>query len=268
MKRNIFFVDSFTATPFKGNPTSVCVTDRLPAVSEMQAIASELNLPVTAFISPAKKSGHFDIRYFTPVTEIPACGHATLASSKIAMMQEKTVTITFITRQGLNLKAVAQQDYILMRYPRFEWQKSNPEKETLDSLGIFSFLAAAYSPELETLFIEMDSADELRKIQPDYLRMKKSSDIIKEVVITCASDEAEFDYLLRSFCPWIGIDEDPVTGSVHSVLGSYWQHELKKNVLRAYQASQRGGEILINAFDDRIEIGGQSVIIMRGEMDC
>ncbi len=267
MKSNIFFVDSFTAIPFKGNPTSVCFIDDLPTEASMQAIAAELNLPVTAFISKTKAAGHFDIRYFTPVTQIPACGHATLASSRIAMMQEKIEKVTFTTIEGLNITAVSKQDNILMSYPRYEWKESKPEKETLNSLGISSYRSVAFCPELETLFIEMESADELRKIQPDFLRMKKSSDLIIEVVITCVSDDPGFDYLLRSFCPWIGIDEDPVTGSVHSVLGSYWQQQLNKDIFKAYQASWRGGEILVNAFDDKIEIGGKVVIIVKGEMN-
>jgi predicted PhzF superfamily epimerase YddE/YHI9 len=86
------------------------------------------------------------------------------------------------------------------------------------------------------------------------------------VVITSISDDANFDYFLRSFCPWIGIDEDPVTGSVHSVLGNFWKQRLHRQNMNAYQASARGGELLIRAFDDRVEIGGEAVVILTGEM--
>jgi PhzF family phenazine biosynthesis protein len=267
MQFNIFFVDTFTATAFKGNPTSVCCFDTLPGAATMQDVAAELNLPVTAFISKKNGPGDYDIKYFTPVTEIPACGHATLASARIAMMQDKTGMVNFTTAQGLAINAVSKNDHILMSYPRFAWKESKVEKETFESMGIPGCRSVAYAAELESLFIELENGDMLRKVQPDYLRLKKSSDLIKEVVITSVSDDPRYDYLLRSFCPWIGIDEDPVTGSVHSVLGSFWQQRLNKNVLKAYQASQRGGELLINAFNERIEIGGQSVIVMQGQMN-
>lgn len=264
MQFDVYFVDTFTDKAFKGNPTSVCYFDKLPNAATMQDIAAELNLPVTAFI--CKNNGYYDLKYFTPVTGIPACGHATLASAKIVMMQEDSGMVNFITAQGLEIKAISKDDHILMSYPRFEWKETKAQKETLDSMGITNFRSIAFSAELESLFIELENGDMVRKIQPHFPRLVKSSDIIKEVVITSTSDDPQYDYLLRSFCPWIGIDEDPVTGSVHSVLGSYWQQKLNKNVLKAYQASQRGGELLINAFDNKIEIGGKSVIVMKGQM--
>ena len=101
MTLNIFFVDTFTATPFKGNPTSVCYSDTLPDTATMQAVAAELNLPVTAFIAN-KKPGEYDIKYFTPITEIPACGHATLASARIAMMNDGEGKLVFHTIQNLH----------------------------------------------------------------------------------------------------------------------------------------------------------------------
>jgi PhzF family phenazine biosynthesis protein len=266
MTLNIFFVDAFTATPFKGNPTSVCHIDQLPDAATMQAVAAELNLPVTAFIAK-RRAGQYDIRYFTPITEIPACGHATLASARIALMNDESGKLIFHTIQNLAITAFPHQENILMSYPRYEWKKSTVENETLQSLGISEYRAVAFSAELETLFIELQRGDTVRKIQPDYRRLEKSSQSIKEVVITAASDDPQYDYLLRSFCPWIGIDEDPVTGSVHSVLGSYWQQQLNKGSLKAYQASQRGGELLVNAYDDKIDIGGKSVIVMKGEMN-
>ena len=265
MKLSVFFVHAFTAIPFKGSPTSVCYADTLPGPQAMQHIAAELNLPVTAFI--CKRTHYYDIKYYTPITETPACGHATLASARIAMMMDNASSITFKTMQGLTINANSKQDHISMGYPRYVWKEAKAEEETLASLKITSYRSVAFSPELETLFIELESADTLRKIQPDYRRLEKSSNLIKEIVITSASDDPQFDYLLRSFCPWIGIDEDPVTGSVHSVLGSYWQQRLNKKVLKAYQASDGGGELLINALDDSIEIGGKTVVVMKGEMN-
>lgn len=165
MRLNIFFVDTFTATPFKGNPTSVCYTDTLPGAATMQSIAAELNLPVTAFIAK-RKAGGYDIKYFTPITEIPACGHATLASARIAMMNDDEGKLTFHTIQNITITAFSQQDDILMSYPRYEWKKSGVENETLKSLGLDEYRAAALSPELETLFIEVHNGEALKKYNP------------------------------------------------------------------------------------------------------
>lgn len=268
MRSDIFYVDSFASTPFTGNPTPVCYTNTGLQPETMQSIAAELNLPVTAFITKRnQQAGEYDIHYFTAIAEIPACGHATLASARIAMMYDKTDKVIFHTAEGLAIAAIAKEDVIMMSYPRYEWRSTTVDKETLASLGISTYRSAAFSPELETLFIELESADQVRKIQPDFPRLTKSSNTIMEVVITAASDDPKYDYLLRSFCPWIGIDEDPVTGSVHSVLGAFWQQRFNKTDLRAWQASARGGELRINAFEDRTEIGGATTIILKGEIN-
>ena len=266
MIATIFFLDTFTTKAFTGNPTPVCCSNSHLDKPVMQSIAAELNLPVTAFVFKKEKASHYDIQYFTPITEIPACGHATLAAARVLMQADNVSQLTFHTGRGLAIDAYLKDDAIMMSYPRYEWQKSDVAMETMKSLGIDTYKSAAFSPELETLFIELDNGDLLRKIQPDFIRLTNSSDHIKEVVITSAPDSPQYDYLLRSFCPWIGIDEDPVTGSVHSVLGPYWQQRSNKSNLTAYQASARGGVLLINAFDNRVDIGGHSVIIMKGEM--
>ena len=153
-----------------------------------------------------------------------------------------------------------------MTYPAYAMEEQVVNAELLAALHLNDYKTAGYSEDLETLFIELESAESLRNIQPDYQRLVKSSEVIKEVVITSVSDNANFDYYLRSFCPWIGIDEDPVTGSVHSVLGNFWKKRLHKEFMNAYQASPRGGKLVIRAFDDHVKIGGEAVVILTGEI--
>jgi PhzF family phenazine biosynthesis protein len=234
----------------------------------MLSIANEINFPVTAFIK--KKQGEiatYDIRYFTPITEIPACGHATLAASKSVSLQQGAGNAwEFHTVTNISIKTFVEANRILMTYPVYVMEEQVINAELLAALDLNDYKTAGYCEDLETLFIELESAESLRKIQPDYRRLVKSSKVIKEVVITSVSDNANFDYYLRSFCPWIGIDEDPVTGSVHSVLGNFWKKRLHKEFMNVYQASPRGGELVVRAFDDHVKIGGEAVVILAGEI--
>ncbi|MGB8194750.1 MAG: PhzF family phenazine biosynthesis protein [Chitinophagaceae bacterium] len=251
-----YIIDTFTSERFRGNPTAVCCVDKNVQAGVMQSTATELDLPVTAFIARRDMPEEYDIKYFTPTTEIPACGHATLAAAKTAGIAHGVETPVFHTINNIAIKAIAEGDAIMMSYPVYQLQPFIMNDDLLKSLGLNNYKSAGYCSELEALFIELD-AETLRKVQPDYTAMVRSNDMIKEVVLTSESDEKEYDYLLRSFCPWIGIDEDPVTGSVHSVLAGFWKERLNKHALVACQASERGGEILVRNYNDRIEIGGR-----------
>lgn len=270
MKLSTWFIDTFTSTPFKGNPSWVCLIEEELSSDVMQSIANELNCPVTAFIK--KKPGtnnSFDIRYFTPITEITACGHGTLASAKFVVHQQSAGNaFVFHTVNEVAIRTVMNEDgTIMMTYPAYKLEDWVVDDRLVAALGLGNYKTVGYSQDLETLFIELESVEALRTIQPDYQKMVASNDEIKEVVITCASNTPEFDYYLRSFCPWIGIDEDPVTGSVHGVLGNFWKKRVHKEKMSAHQASPRGGNLVIRAFDDRVEIGGSAVILLKGEMN-
>ncbi|HEX6181228.1 MAG TPA: PhzF family phenazine biosynthesis protein [Chitinophagaceae bacterium] len=262
MQIDTYIIDSFTATPFKGNPTSVCYTQSAIRERDMLAIANELNQPVTAFIQQIKP-GEYSIRYFTPITEIPACGHGTLGAARAASLESGLNNVVFNTKEGVVIHATIDDDLVMMTYPKYEMQPFKVTKAILKSLPLDAFKSAGYCRELECLFIETD-ASRLRSIKPDYRKMVQSTNAIVEIVITSADDTNGYDYLLRSFCPWIGIDEDPVTGSVHTVLSGFWQQRLNKSQLRAYQASARGGEVIVNAFDDKTEIGGKTAVVLKG----
>ena len=123
-----------------------------------------------------------------------------------------------------------------------------------------------YAKNLKQFFIELEDPLLLKTVQPDFVKLISADNSITEVVLTSVSDVSKYDFILRSFCPWIGIDEDPVTGSVHSVLAGYWRTRLNKNELKAYQASDRGGEIFVTALPGNVEIGGKVTVVTVKEL--
>lgn len=262
----LFITDTFTSKQFSGNPTAVCIQDRPLSDHLLLSLAGELNLPVTAFLETTTgELGTWSIRYFTVAKEIPACGHATLAAAAtIADLNPGSKEIVFRTIEDVVIKAIAEQDMVTLVYPEYELKDFSVSPQLLKSLGITEFKTAGFCSELETVFIELDDGYLLRSLQPDFNLMLKSSDSIKEVVITSISDDPRYDFLLRSFCPWIGIDEDPVTGSVHSVLAGFWAQKLKKDKLKAYQASVRGGEVYVSSGNNEVYIAGTSIKMLMG----
>lgn len=259
MKQQPYLIDTFTGPGLRGNPTAVYHLHDMDDEPGMQQLAATLNLPVTAFIR-ASKPEYYSIKYFTPTTQIPACGHATLAAAKVAQMHDSARSASFETVNGVIIKTNVVDEVIMMTYPKYELLPLLPEISLLESLKLKDYVTAGYCPQLETIFIELRSAHQLKTIQPDFLKMVTSHPTTKEVVVTAASNDENYDFLLRSFCPWIGIDEDPVTGSVHSVLAEFWGSRLNKHALKAYQASERGGEIIVRNGTSSVEIGGHSTI--------
>lgn len=260
-----YLLDSFASEKFKGNPTAVCLVDGSVSKTTMQQTAKEINLPVTVFVELQKDmSAVHQLYYFTTVTEIPACGHATLAAARAVSLKHNIQRLRFITIEDNIIAASITTERIVLTYPRYEavWYAEN--SQLIESLSITDYTIIGVCKELETLFIELKEPGQLRTIQPDHKKLVTSAGDIIEVVLTSRSDDERYDYLLRSFCPWIGIDEDPVTGSVHSVLAGYWANKLNKRQLKAYQASERGGEIYVTSFDNKVELGGEAVLVMEG----
>jgi PhzF family phenazine biosynthesis protein len=257
----LFIIDTFTSEKCSGNPTVVCLTTGSFENDIALSIARKYNVPVTAFIKyPGTGATEIPIRYFTTIKEIPACGHATLASAKAISELYADTNPLFKTTEDIVIQVMVHDDIITMTYPKYELTACPVSESLLQSLQIDNYNSAGFCPELETLFIELDNPALLKNIQPDYSKLVASSETIKEVVITSTSDDTDYDFLLRSFCPWIGIDEDPVTGSVHSVLAGFWKAKLGKVNLKAYQASQQGGEIFVTALHQKVQIGGKAFI--------
>lgn len=271
-KLDIYQVTAFTGPRdavhknAKGSATGVCVLKEELSPGQMLSVAQELDYPVTAFIQKGRPDKHnYSIRYFTPVVEIPVCGHASLASSKLIFDIEDSINAILYTARGNTITATKKEDKVMLVYPRYGLKPMTVSKEILRSIGLDEYIppvgGTGLCTELGCLFIELDDAAVLKNVQPDFQQLVAADDSLQEIVITAASNEPGYDFMLRTFCPWIGINEDPATGSVHSVLAHFWKERLGKNHLRAYQASEAGGEAFVTAFDNHVGLSGRAEII-------
>ena len=255
-------IDAFTDRPFHGNPAAVCIVESYPEASQMQMLAAELNLSETAFLK--ESDGDYQLRWFTPSVEVDLCGHATLASAHY-LWSEKLVEsdreISFHTRSGI-LKAVRRDPWIEMDFPSQPAEKIRPADGLLQALGIQPLFVGR--SEVDWL-VELATEEMVRGLRPDLPRL---SDICERgVIVTSVSDSDQHDFVSRFFAPAVGVDEDPVTGSAHCCLGPYWAERLQKTELMGFQASPRGGEVLVRPRGDRVLLAGRAVSVMHASLD-
>ncbi len=230
--------------------------------SWLQAVAEEINLPETAFLLP--KGHDYQLRWFTPTTEVDLCGHATIASAHILYefgFYDFDEIINFHTRSGI-ITSTFNRGTIELDMPRLN-VKPCPIPD-----GLFNILGteplATFVSDANTLIAEMPSAEHIRSFVPDFKQIEKLD--FEGLAITAISDDPRFDFISRYFSPRDGIPEDPVTGMAHCALGPYWEAKLGKSNLRAYQASARGGEVWLRITPNRVFVGGKAVTVLAGEM--
>lgn len=259
-----YFIDSFTNQRFKGNPAAVCIVESTLDDKTMQSIAAEIGFSETAFIE--KMSDHvYGIRFFTPKMEIPLCGHATLASSKIIFDTTTLQRISFLNCENVELKIEKKDGKIVMRFPVYDTQEIEVPKTMLDALGVDKTVNSRFSPKNKIILIEIEDSDTLAKLQPDFPQLINSYSGINGVLVTAPSHHAEFDFHYRYFWPWAGTDEDPVTGGVQTFLTKYWAVKLKKDKLKAFQSSLRTGMMTTELLQDSVLIYGEAVTIFEGQ---
>lgn len=227
----------------------------------MRGIAREMNLSETAFLYPEEDG--FNLRWFTPTTEVNLCGHATLAGAHI-LWETETLKIDqearFHTKSGL-LTAVKRADWYELNFPVKRVEACEPPQTLTQCLGIEPVFAG--NNRLTYLF-EVANEEMVRKMDPDFNAIKVLP--TRAVIVTSRSATAEFDFVSRYFAPGIGINEDPATGSSHCYLAHYWAGRLNKTSFMAYQASSRGGVLRVTLEGDRVLLGGQCVTILKGEI--
>ena len=254
-------VDSFTKRPFAGNPAAVCVLAFPHDEPWMQFVAREMNLSETAFL--LRRDDDFDLRWFTPMVEVDLCGHATLASAHVLWEEghlKLNQSARFHTRSGL-LTAVKKGDWIEMDFPATPAEPV-ARVETLESgLGVKAIYVGRSSFDY---LVEVDGEDEVRKLDPDFSVLRRLK--VRGVIVTSRASGSEYDFVSRFFAPASGIDEDPVTGSTHCCLGPFWKDRLGRDALIGYQASARGGFVRTHCVGDRVQISGQAVTVLRGEL--
>ncbi|XP_073935106.1 phenazine biosynthesis-like domain-containing protein isoform X2 [Castor canadensis] len=243
-----------------------------------------MNLSETAFIRklhPTDTFSHsscFGLRWFTPTSEVPLCGHATLASAAVLFHKIKNPhsTLTFVTLSG-ELKARRAGDGIVLDVPLYPThaQDFGEVKNLIKmAIGDTQVQDIHYSPETKNLLVRLsDSYDrsflETLKVNTENLTQVENTGKVKGLLLTLKGEPGgqtgAFDFYSRYFTPWFGVAEDPVTGSTHTILSSYWSQQLGKKEMRAFQCSCRGGELDISLRPDgRVDIKGGAVIVLEG----
>lgn len=261
-----FIVDSFTDTPFKGNPAGVCLVDSELSDERMLHIAQELNLSETAFLSPLESNSAFAIRYFSPKMEIPLCGHATLASAKVIFSTHELNEVHFKNIQNLDLSAKEVDGQIVMEFPVYETRPADAPPALLAALGIIAVKNAVYNEETRILLLEIADPQELAALDPDCSALYRSHNSINGVLVTAASGTDGYDFHSRYFWPWSGTNEDPVTGGTHTFLAKYWASRLGKTKMKSFQSSKRTGFMEVELIDGKLRIKGQAVIVLEGQL--
>ncbi len=253
-----YVVDAFADAPFAGNPAGVCLPEA-PLVDElMQKIAAENNLPETAFV--VKNGAAWDLRWFTPETEIDLCGHATLGTAFVLdLCAGASGPYVFRTKSG-ELRVVRKGDLLEMDFP------SRPPVSVPVAPAMNEALGARVleAHRSRDLVLVLESADAVRRLAPDMDKLQAVPDAFG--VIVTAKGEGDADFISRFFAPGAGIPEDPVTGSAHSTLIPFWAERLSKKIMKARQLSSRGGTLFCELAGDRVKIAGAARLYLQGKI--
>lgn len=263
MTYSIYQVDAFTDHIFGGNPAAVMPLEQWLPDETLLALAGENNLSETAFLVrlPQHEDADFHIRWFTPGVEVPLCGHATLASAWVLFnkMGWGSENIRFRSHSGpLGVQKTAD-GWLVLDFPNLAFeQRATPPliREALPEAPDTAFFVANDT----NYMVVLNSEDAVRAAQPDLRRLKELGN--QGLILTAPGKEC--DFVSRYFAPGAGIDEDPVTGSIHSVLVPYWAERLAKTQLEARQVSKRGGVLRCELKGERVAIAGQAAFFMEG----
>ncbi len=262
----IYQVDAFTEQLFGGNAAAVVpVKEWLPDGMMLQ-IAAENNLSETAFVREITL-GHVEIRWFSPLTEIDFCGHATLAAAEVWFRLQPELTLLRISTLHVGDLTVQKGDdgWHLMDFP---------ERLPMPMTDVPAALQAALpATPVEVLrsaqawFVVFANAHEVVTLKPDFALLKQLGPY--DVVVTAPGAgfaQGQYDFVSRYFWPANGGDEDPVTGSIHAGLAPYWGERLAKTQLLAYQASSRGGVLRLSLSNQRVQVSGQTRLYLQGQI--
>ncbi len=255
-----YHVDAFSSRLFEGNPAAVCILEEYPSDDILISIAAEHNLAETAFVVSQEDS--FFIRWFTPSVEVALCGHATLAAAfvlfnfegyneKILKFQSKYSGDLFVRRQGELYELDFPADFV-----------SLVDKKESINFGLSIPVQEIYKGKSKYLVI-LENENQINELKPDLSEIMK---LDKEGVIFSAPGESS-DFVSRFFCPKIGINEDPVTGSAHTLLIPYWSKRLRKSQMIGKQLSKRGGTLYCQLEGERTYIAGNAVLYSVADVD-
>ncbi len=258
MKRTIYQVDAFTKEVFGGNPAAICPLDEWLDADLMQKIALENNLSETAFF--VKKDDVYEIRWFTPTYEIDLCGHATLASAFVIfdILKLETELLKFHSHKSGSLSVEKKGDMLVLDFPSRLVSPSEAPKGLIEALG----KQPKEVLKARDYFLVYDNEQEVLDLKPNFSKLLEID--AHGFIVTAKGDSS--DFVSRFFAPEVGVFEDPVTGSSHCNLIPFWAERLGKTALFAKQISARGGELFCELKGDRVKIGGNAVLYLKGEI--
>ena len=261
----LFLVDAFTREPFGGNPAGVCLLPSWRPDRWLQGVAAEMNVSETAFLVGDGSRVH--LRWFTPATEVPLCGHATLAAAHVLFEEglapdPRRVAFTSL---GGDLAAEREGDRIELDFPLVPVNGCALTDDLVAALGVRPVhvgVTAARPGRADANYLcILERERDVRDLRPDLPRLRR----LPASVIVSARGSGAYDIVSRYFAPLVGIDEDPVTGSAHCALAGYWAPRLGRTRFRAWQASARGGEIEVTVRGSRVGLAGHAVTIWSGQ---
>jgi len=256
-------VDAFAEAPFAGNPAAVCLLEGPAGAAWMQALAAEMNLSETAFVTPRPDGDGFGLRWFTPVVEVDLCGHATLASAHTLWETGRVAAgdpIAFHTRSG-RLGASRHDGAIALDFPATPVERADPTPGLAEALGV---AALWWGRNADDWLVEVAGPELVLAAAPDLERLGALTG--RGVIVTAAGGREGADVTSRFFAPAVGIPEDPVTGAAHCALGPFWGERLGRSRLVCHQASARGGVVRVEVHGDRVTLGGTAVTILEGRL--
>ena len=252
-------VDAFTDHLFHGNPAGVCILKEKLDARLMQRIAMENNLSETAFA--VKKNREYHIRWFTPVTEVNLCGHATLATAHILFTQYDVPgsELRFHSKHSGLLKVRKENSTLTLDFPADPVKKTKPPHGLIRSLG--KTPTEVWKGRTDYLLV-YDTEQDIVSIRPDFTQLKQVD--ARGVIITAPG--VQCDFVSRFFAPLVGVNEDPVTGAAHTTLTPYWTNRLNKKRLTARQVSPRQGHLRCRMEHGRVLISGNAITYLHGEI--
>ena len=261
MEAELHLVDAFTSSAFRGNTAGVCIPDGPADPAWMQQVAAELKHSETAFLFPDGEK--WNLRWFTPDSEIELCGHATLAAASILFTTGRVprgAEITFTTLSG-PIRAWQDGDWFSLDFPAEPPATTMPIPGLARALGVEPLYTGRNRFDI---LVELPLADDVCNLEPDIPALTAIR--ARGIIVTAVSDLPHFDFVSRFFAPSVGVPEDPVTGSAHCCLGPYWGEKLNKTEMVGFQCSARGGSVGVNLAGDRVILKGHVVCVLSGKL--
>lgn len=258
-------VDAFTDRPFGGNQAGIVTLEQAPSPDWMADLAAELGFSATGFVIPdAQPDADYRLRWFSPAVELDMCGHATLAAAHCLFADGVSLPVRFATRSGVLTVSAVGDGSLRMDFPACPPSAVPAPDALAEALGDAQPLWVGRGA-TDDLLVELADARAVRELRPDLAAVARLGG--RSLLVTAGADEAaDHDFVSRMFAPRIGIAEDPVTGSAHTVLGPYWAAKLGRTELTGRQVSARAGVVGVQVAGDRVLLTGRAVIVVHGHL--